>query len=84
MPAPSVMQLSTSSGAMPVSDISSTALNRYGNSSRLTTKPGMSGTSTGVLPSASHRFRARSRVSSVACGGNASSISCIRGTGLNG
>ena len=46
--------------------ISSTALNRYGNSSRLTTNPGMSGTSTAVLPSASHSAQARSRVAGAA------------------
>ena len=63
-----------SSGVRPLSDSSSTALNRYGNSSRLTTNPGMSGTSTGVLPRDSHRRRARSRVSALASGGNASSI----------
>jgi hypothetical protein len=44
----------------------------------------MSGIPTGVLPSASHILRARSRVSADACGGKASSISFIRGTGLNG
>ena len=63
------MQRSSSAGSRPVSTSSSTASNRYGNSSRLTTKPGVSGTSTGVLPSSSHRARARARTSSCGLGG---------------
>ena len=45
---------------VPVVSISRTASNRAGKSSRLTTKPGLSGTSTAVLPSAAHHARARS------------------------
>ena len=55
--------------SMPVSSISRTALNRYGNSRRLTTKPGMSGTSTGVFSNASHSASARARVSALAAAG---------------
>ena len=43
----------------------------------------MSGTSTGVLPSASQRARERSRTSARVSGPNASSTSSIRVTGLN-
>src|SRR4051794_5558028 len=81
-PAPSVMHWSIDSASSPVSSWKTTALNRYGNRSRLTTKPGRSGTSTGVLPSASHRAKARSRVLPLTPCGNASSTSFIRGTGL--
>ena len=70
-------------GAGPSPASSSIASNRYGNSSRLTTKPGMSGTSTGVLPIATQSARERARVSSLASCGNTSSTSSIRGTGLN-
>ena len=69
---------------MSVCSSSRTALNRYGNSSLLTTNPGTSGTSTGVFSNASHSARARAR----ACPrsralGKISSTSCIRVTGLN-
>ena len=60
----------------------STALNRYGNSSRLTTKPARSGTSTASLSSAAHSAAARSRVAADACSGYASSTSFIFATGL--
>ena len=82
-PAPRRMQVSMSSGSMPVSSSSRTALNRYGNSSRLTTKPGMSGTSTGVFSKSSHSASVRARVSALAPAGKTSSISCILVTGLN-
>ena len=39
-PAPSFMQVSIASGSSPLRSSSRTASNRYGNSSRLTTKPG--------------------------------------------
>ena len=61
-PAPSRMQVSIASGSSPVRSISRTASNRNGNSRRLTTKPAVSGTSTAVLPSASHSAYARARV----------------------
>ena len=76
------MHVSTDSGSSPVSDIRRTASNRYGNSNRLTTKPGMSGTSTGVLPIATHSWWVRARVSGLASSGNTTSTSAIRGTGL--
>ena len=65
-----------------VSSSSATASKRNGNSRRLTTKPGVSGTSTAVLPSAAQSARARSRVSSSAAGGKTSSTRSIFGTGL--
>ena len=77
------MQPSISCDVMPVSAMSSTALNKYGNRRRLTTKPGMSGTSIGVFPSALQSSRARWRVLRLASGGKASSTSFIFGTGLN-
>ena len=80
-PAPSVMHRSMSSGLIPDSSCSATALNRYGKSRRLTTKPGRSGTSTGVLSNASQSARALARVASVASSGKASSTSSIFGTG---
>ena len=78
------MQVSIASGSRPCSSSSSTASNSYGKSSRLTTKPGMSGTSTAVLPSASHSFSVQG-----AClgrrrpPGKDSSTSFIFSTGLN-
>ena len=49
--------------SMPVSSSRRTALKRYGNSSRLTTNPGTSGTTTGVFSSVSQSACARARVS---------------------
>ena len=77
------MHVSIASASRPVLSISRTASNRNGNSSRFTTKPGVSGTSTAVLPSVAHSARARSRVSSGGLGRErGDSISSIFGTGL--
>jgi hypothetical protein len=57
-------------------------LKSSGKSSRLTTKPGVSGTSTAVLPSRSQSASLRTRVSSLATAGKTSSTSGIRSTGL--
>ncbi len=62
---------------------SSTAWKANGNSSRLTTKPGTSGTSTTVLPMASHSSVEAARVASSASSGKASSTRSMRCTGLN-
>ena len=65
-PAPSACRCRCPSGSMPVSSSSRTALNRYGNSSRLTTKPGTSGTSTGVFSKSRTAPARASRVSALA------------------
>src|SRR3954464_253773 len=62
--------------------VGETELHGEGKDRRFPTKPGGSGTSTAVLPSVSHRSRARWRVASVAAAGKASSTSFILGTGL--
>ena len=72
-----------SAGLRPVSCASSTAWKANGNSSRLTTNPGTSGTSTTVLPIASHSSAEAERVASSAWSGKASSTRSIRWTGLN-
>ena len=78
-PAPSVMHASTSVGRHAVSSAKRTASNRNGNSSRLTTKPGWSGTSTARFSSGAPSAWARSRVVGGGLAGNASSMSSIRG-----
>ena len=82
-PAPSFMHVSTACGSMPLSSSRRTALNRYGNSRRFTTKPGSAGHLDGASCRAPRRARGRAGACrTLASSGKASSTSFIFSTGL--